>query len=80
MRRHCTHLMVKRFERGASALSLNRVIKSESAWAYASFPEDGRGVAADDGVPGVFIVVVAVLARIRQVASQEIECGYLRYR
>lgn len=61
-------------------MSLDRVIKSESAGAYASFPEDGRGVAADDGVPGVFIVVVAVLARIRQVASQRIECGFLRYR
>jgi hypothetical protein len=45
------------FERGASELSLDCMTMSGSAYAYASFPEDGRGVAADDGVSGVFIAV-----------------------
>jgi transcriptional antiterminator Rof (Rho-off) len=57
IRRHCTHLMVE-FERGASALSLDRMTKSGSAYAYASLPEDGRGALVDEGVSGVSIIAM----------------------
>jgi hypothetical protein len=57
IRRHCTHLMVE-FERGASALSLDRMIRSVSASAYASFPEDDRGALVDEGVSGVSIIAI----------------------